>query len=250
MVAYSVLLPARLIDFQLRDYQVDGQIGLEPTVDAYVQKLVLVFREVRRVLRDDGVLWLNIDDSYNGSGGAGGDYNKGGKREGQPKYPGHRVAGLKPKDLIGVPWRVAFALQADGWYLRSDNIWAKSSCTPDSVKDRPLRFHEYVFLFSKSRQYFYRHGAGEKRSVWLIKSQQYRGAHFATYPEKLVEPCILAGTKEGDVVLDPFVGSGTTVVVAQALGRVGIGLDLNAAYLHLAHERLMSIQTRIIYGDS
>ncbi len=139
----------------LRDYGVAGQIGLEPTVEEYVVVMVEVFREVRRVLRPDGTLWLNLGDSYNGSGGAGGDYGPGGLRDGQPRYPGRRLNGLKPKDLIGVPWRVAFALQTDGWYLRSDIIWAKPNPMPESVTDRPTKSHEYVFLLSKSPQYFY-----------------------------------------------------------------------------------------------
>lgn len=141
--------------FGLRDYGVAGQIGLESTVEEYVQTLVEVFREVRRVLRKDGTLWLNLGDSYNGSGGAGGDYGPGGLREGQPRYPGRRLNSLKPKDLIGIPWRVAFALQADGWYLRSDIIWAKPNPMPESVTDRPTKSHEYVFLFSRSPHYYY-----------------------------------------------------------------------------------------------
>jgi DNA modification methylase len=141
--------------YGLRDYQVDGQIGLEQTPDAYVAELVAVFREVRRVLRPDGCLWLNLGDSYNGSGGAGGDYSAGGLKEGQPRYPGRNVQTLKPKDLIGIPWHVAFALQADGWWLRSDVIWAKPNPMPESVTDRPTKAHEYVFLLTKSSTYFY-----------------------------------------------------------------------------------------------
>lgn len=209
----------------LRDYGVPGQIGLEPTPEEYVEKMVEVFREVRRVLRTDGTLWLNLGDSYNGSGGAGGDYNKGGLKEGQPKYPGRKIAGLKPKDLVGIPWRVAFALQADGWWLRSDIIWAKRNCMPESVTDRPTKSHEYIFLLTKSERYFYDHvaiqeksatGTGEsgkfhragpnsrnepvamrnKRDVWTVATQPFPGAHFAVMPEALVEPCILAGTSE------------------------------------------------------
>lgn len=144
-----------LLNFGLRDYGVDGQIGLESTVEEYVQTMVEVFREVRRVLRKDGTLWLNLGDSYNGSGGAGGDYNEGGLKEGQPRYPGRRLAGLKPKDLIGVPWAVAFALRDDGWYLRADIIWSKPAPMPESVTDRPTRSHEYIFLLSKSPRYYY-----------------------------------------------------------------------------------------------
>lgn len=141
--------------YGLRDYGVNGQIGLEKIPEEYVDKLIEVFREIRRVLRKDGTVWLNLGDSYNGSRGAGGDYNKGGLKEGQPKYPGRSIPNLKPKDLIGIPWRVAFALQADGWYLRSDIIWHKSNCMPESVKDRPTRAHEYIFLLTKSPRYFY-----------------------------------------------------------------------------------------------
>src|SRR5690606_34643417 len=224
--------------FGLRDYGVEGQIGLEATPEEYVAKLVEVFRGIRPVLRPDGTVWLNLGDSYNGSGGAGGDYNEGGLKEGQPRYPGRRVKGLKPKDLIGIPWRVAFALQADGWYLRSDIIWHKPNPMPESVTDRPTRAHEYIFLLTKSPRYYYdaeaikeplakpeellrktptvfggrnkhegygtrRHSGNEyvgtytgrnKRSVWTIAPQPFPEGHFAVFPEKLVEPCILAGT--------------------------------------------------------
>ncbi len=196
--------------FGLRDYGVAGQIGLESTVEEYVQTLVEVFREVRRVLRKDGTLWLNLGDSYNGSGGAGGDYGPGGLREGQPRYPGRRLEGLKPKDLIGVPWRVAFALQADGWYLRSDIIWAKPNPMPESVTDRPTKSHEYVFLLTKSPHYYYDADAirephsserplkvptgRNRRSVWTIATQPFPDAHFATFPAELPRLCILAGT--------------------------------------------------------
>ena len=145
--------------YGLRDYGVDGQLGLEPTPEEYIKKLVAVFREVRQVLRDDGTLWVNIGDSYNGSGGAGGDYNQGGLKEGQPKYPGRDISGLKPKDLIGIPWMLAFALRADGWYLRQDIIWNKPNPMPESVRDRCTKAHEYIFLLSKSKEYFYDHEA-------------------------------------------------------------------------------------------
>jgi DNA modification methylase len=228
--------------FSLRNYGVAGQIGLERDVTEFVDKLVQVFREVKRVLRDDGTLWLNLGDSYNGSGGAGGDYNEGGLKAGQPRYPGHDVAGLKPKDLIGVPWRVAFALQEDGWILRSDCIWAKPNPMPESVTDRPTKSHEYMFLLAKRERYYYDadaireehtaldrppgnnsriyvdrdaahgherkrpsldnsfHPAGRnRRTVWTIATAPYSGAHFATYPPALVEPCIKAGTSERGV---------------------------------------------------
>lgn len=217
----------------LRDYGVEGQIGLEPTPEEYVEKMVEVFREVWRVLRDDGTLWLNLGDSYNGSGGAGGDYAPGGLKAGQPKYPGRRISALKPKDLVGIPWRVAFALQEGGWYLRSDIIWSKPNAMPESVTDRPTKSHEYVFLLAKQARYFYDAyavreaqnrvgGAGNRnyragsengreaegqsnrpnpagrnrRTVWEIATQPTPEAHFATFPEALVEPCIKAGTSE------------------------------------------------------
>jgi len=255
--------------YSLRDYGVEGQIGQETTPAAYVENLVNVFREVWRVLKADGVLWLNLGDSYNGSGGAGGDYAPGGLKDGQPKYKGARVDGLKPKDLIGIPWRVAFALQADGWYLRSDVIWSKPNPMPESVTDRPTKAHEYVFLLSKSQKYFYDADAvkeiakpddtvrdrdttklnntpGRKimmglktnhyeyrnrRSVWEVATSPYSGAHFATWPPALVEPMIKAGSRRGDIVLDPFAGSGTTLMVARQLGRRAVGLDLSYTYL-------------------
>lgn len=269
--------------YSLRDYGVEGQIGQETTPAAYVENLVNVFREVWRVLKADGVLWLNLGDSYNGSGGAGGDYAPGGLKDGQPKYKGARVDGLKPKDLIGIPWRVAFALQADGWYLRSDVIWSKPNPMPESVTDRPTKAHEYVFLLSKSQKYFYDadaikekavegndlgllrgkqaggadanlvawhahsikarqdkgidsrsgnpSGLKNKRSVWEVATSPYSGAHFATWPPALVEPMIKAGSRRGDIVLDPFAGSGTTLMVARQLGRRAVGLDLSYTYL-------------------
>lgn len=255
--------------------RIDAQIGLEDTPDQYVQKLVLVFREVRRVLKKDGTLWLNLGDSYNGSGGAGGDYGPGGLKEGQPKYPGRNIGSLKPKDLVGIPWRVAFALQADGWYLRSDIIWAKPNPMPESVTDRPTKSHEYLFLLTKNKDYYYdansikervkqdwgtrdrtngkyhtegsglqphsglekSYGTANKRSVWWITTQPYPDAHFAVFPEALVEPCIKAGSKSDDFVLDPFCGSGTTGVVALKHGRRFVGIELNPDYIKLAESR-------------
>jgi DNA modification methylase len=165
--------------YGLRDYGHEGQIGLEETPDAYVAKLVEVFREVKRLLRDDGTLWLNLGDSYNGSGGAGGDYGVGGLKEGQPKYPGRNIAALKPKDLIGIPWSVAFALRADGWYLRSDIIWHKPNPMPESVTDRPTKAHEYIFLLSKSRDYYYDSDAIKEQSVDPQGSaKRYEAAFF------------------------------------------------------------------------
>lgn len=262
--------------YGLRDYGVDGQIGIEQTPDGYVRKLVDVFREVKRVLRDDGSLWLNLGDSYSGSGkgrnadgtaGGSGVINKAnmGTQVGT-LYKTNDVDGLKPKDLIGIPWRVAFALQADGWYLRQDIIWAKPNPMPESVKDRCTKSHEYIFLLTKNARYYYDSDAikepskyagddrgsrtdsrrtvplansmngktGEfrnKRDVWTVTTKPYKGAHYATFPPDLITPCILAGCPEGGIVFDPFAGSGTTVMVANRLGRKGVGLDLSWKYL-------------------
>lgn len=302
----------------LRDYGVSGQIGLESSPEEYVVSLVSVFREVRRVLRDDGTLWLNLGDSYAGSGKGAWDNKEGGQKEvyipdsdspqaSIPKVP----SGLKPKDLVGIPWRVAFALQADGWWLRSDIIWAKPNPMPESVTDRPTKAHEYLFLLAKSEIYYYdaevvkeqavndrtdniefgprpdkgypghmndrrrasskrlaeghiRRGGGaltggtensslgvsaagvrNRRSVWTVPTQPYSGAHFATFPEKLIEPCILAGAPVGGRVLDPFGGSGTTVRVARRFQRKGYAVELSAAYIALAQERVNGAQVEM-----
>lgn len=281
--------------FGLRDYGVDGQIGLEETPDEYVSKLVAVFREVRRVLKDDGTLWLNLGDSY--AGGGGGNYSKSSKQTSHGEHitnvrnrPDWLTAcDLKPKDLIGIPWRVAFALQADGWYLRSDIIWSKPNCMPESVKDRPTKSHEYVFLLTTADRYFYdldsivepakmtswstktrldgcREQQGPKdsdeymgnsrarvkqwsdpktrnsRSVWEIATKPFRDAHFATMPVDLAERCVKAGSKEGDTVLDPFAGAGTTGVAASRLGRSFVGIELNPDYCKIAQDRI-SVET-------
>jgi len=296
----------------------DEQLGLEPTLQEYIDNTVAWAHEVKRVLRDDGTFWLNCGDSYNGSGGAGGDYNEGGLKEGQPKYPGRMDAKLKPKDLMGVPWRVAFALQEDGWWLRDAIIWAKGevseqnenegSVMPGSQGDRCTSAYEFVFLFTKAKSYYFDIDAerttsgATMRNVWRINTESYPGAHFATYPRKLAERCIKFSTSEhgvcsecgapwarvvekhmpptretvsagpvGDhgllgnkrfdepivhetkgwkptcecnadvkpaVVYDPFLGSGTTAMVANQLGRYGVGTDLSFEYLKLAKERL------------
>jgi len=267
----------------LRDYGTDEQIGLEPTPEEYCANMVAVFREVRRVLRDDGTVWLNLGDSYSSGSRTTttNDSFRGDTLVNTTRTP--VVEGIKPKDLVGIPWRVAFALQSDGWYLRSDIIWSKPNPMPESVTDRPTKAHEYIFLLTKNEQYYYdadaireqsstgKHtrirssnfkkqsqidgryvGGGRaetiyldemrnKRSVWEISSHPYPEAHFATYPEKLVEPCILAGCPTGGTVLDPFVGSGTTLAVAQRLGRKGVGTDINDEYLELAQKRLSKI---------
>jgi len=274
----------------LRDYGHDGQIGLEQTPDEYVAEMVAVFREIRRVLADDGVLWLNLGDSYAGSG-------KGAYADGQVRlteksakqitstgttqgsFTKAIVDGLKPKDLVGVPWRVAFALQADGWWLRQDIIWHKPNPMPESVTDRCTKAHEYMFMLTKSAKYYFdnkaiaepsanlgatkirfggnkygdsddpKHatksgneytdnGTRNRRSVWTVPTRPFKGAHFATFPPQLIEPCILATSREGDTVLDPFFGAGTTGLVAQRHNRRWIGCELNPDYAKLAEERI------------
>lgn len=277
--------------FGLRDYGEDAQIGLEPSLQDYVDEIVKVFREVKRVLRDDGTLWLNLGDSYSGSGkGRNPDGTvhvsaliaKQGTSAGtvMGDVPSNIIPeGLKAKDLMGVPWRVAFALQADGWYLRQDIIWAKPNPMPESVTDRCTKSHEYLFLLSKSARYYFdnqaikepavwagdeRNGEGRltydgkrqgqkgegqeafvsisdtrnKRDVWTINTKPFKGAHFAVMPEALVEPCILAGSKEGDTILDPFSGSGTVGLVALTNNREYLGVELNPQYAEMSIERI------------
>lgn len=314
--------------FGLRDYGVDGQLGLESTVDEYVQNMVEVFRLVRELLHEDGTLWLNLGDSYAGSGRG---ITRTGLNDGKnPKTKGLILpkqnaaqSNLKPKDLIGIPWKVAFALQADGWYLRQDIIWHKPNPMPESITDRCTKAHEYIFLFSKSRRYYFDHVAikepvaessikrlsqnlddqqgsdrvvnkhngpmkavysrssrdsfkrsnskravahpnqsmgthradrkesnydlltRNKRSVWQVSTKPYKGAHFATFPMDLIEPCILAGSRVNDVVFDPFMGSGTTAAVAKKLKRQYLGCELNPKYGHLQKERLSQIHTNM-----
>jgi site-specific DNA-methyltransferase (adenine-specific) len=303
--------------FGLRDYGHAGQIGLEDTPEAYVARLVEVFREVRRVLRDDGTLWLNLGDSYastppgnstkgvsgksglNGVNGASGKYRETLDAGHATKRDTSKLPGLKPKDLIGVPWRVAFALQADGWYLRQEIIWNKPNPMPESVRDRFTKAHEYVFLLSKSARYYFdqdavkepavgkslhdltgpgysapgqaknkgnrkalrsdiesRHrsaiqggqslqacpdGTRNRRSVWTVTTKPYAGAHFATFPPDLIEPCVLAGCPVGGTVLDPFGGSGTTAGVAVKHGRNAILCELNPNYAALVPDRVAKI---------
>ena len=280
----------------LRDYGVEGQLGLEKTPDEYVEKLVAVFREVRRVLADDGTLWLNLGDSYSGSmkGSGGNDPERSCKQvTNSGSYFGSQVdnarkinTGLKPKDLMGIPWRVAFALQSDGWYLRQDIIWAKPNPMPESVTDRCTKSHEYIFLLTKSAKYFYdaeavkepnapatverakyhwckpdtkaaqyqdmnglnrnetypmNEAGRNRRSVWTITTKPFKEAHFATFPEELIIPCIKAGCPKGGVVLDPFAGSGTTGVVAEKLGRDYILIELNPKYIEMADNRTWNV---------
>jgi DNA modification methylase len=274
----------------LRDYGVAGQLGLEETPEEYVENLVEAFRGVRRVLRDDGTIWVNLGDSYcstapdtkgdpihrRGIFAGVSERRAAASQKQRPKTP----SGLKPKDLVGIPWRVAFALQADGWYLRSDIIWSKPSSMPESVTDRPTKAHEYIFLMSKAARYWYDadaikekpqpsrleqdienqtgttrgHGGAKangnlkalgdpvggrnKRTVWTVTTQPYREAHFATFPPKLIEPCILAGCPEGGTVLDPFSGSGTTGMVALRHNRNYIGIELNPEYVEISKRRI------------
>jgi DNA modification methylase len=264
--------------FGLRDYGVDGQLGLEETPDQYIAAMVAVFREVRRVLADDGTLWVNIGDSYANGGRKTRDSDDKLAQRGMSTRPPD-PEGIKPKDLIGIPWMLAFALRADGWYLRQDIIWHKPNPMPESVTDRCTKAHEYVFLLSKGLRYFYDAEAvkepsvyadcgrpskkrGEfdgkntlpgkeafraitetrnRRSVWTIATKPYKGAHFAVFPPALVEPCILAGSRPGDIVLDPFNGSGTTGQVALQHGRRYIGCELNPDYVALTQERLAKV---------
>jgi DNA modification methylase len=228
--------------WSLRDYDIPGQIGLEADLADYFTSLVAVFEEVRRVLTPDGTLWLNIGDSYTSGGRtwrAPDKKNPVRAMNVRPPTPN----GLKPKDLIGVPWRLAFALQAAGWYLRADIVWNKPNCQPESVKDRPTRCHEMLFLFSKSEQYHYDSTAvrgpngRNLRTVWDVNTLPYREAHFATFPPALVEPCVAMGSSEGDLVLDPFLGSGTTGEVAIGMGRRFLGIELNPEYVEIALRR-------------
>lgn len=280
----------------LRDYGVQGQLGMEKTPEEFVAKMVEIFREVRRVLKDDGTLWLNLGDCYANQGGKQQPHrDTSGGFTGSPgtRTQGYALAGggferpasvggiIKPKDLVGIPWRVAFALQADGWYLRQDIIWHKPNPMPESVRDRCTKAHEYIFLLSKSDRYYFDHeaikepavsdhksgngfkrahrltyqnadgsargndqqwtdvgGFRNRRSVWTVTTKPFKGAHFATFPPDLITPCIIAGARPGDTVLDPFVGSGTTGLVALKHGRRFIGIDLNESYLTMARERI------------
>jgi len=231
----------------LRDYGIPGQIGAEMDLEDYLQHLIGVLRQVKRTLTDDGTLWINIGDCYTSGGRTWRQADKKNPARGMD-YRAPTPKGLKPKDLIGVPWRVAFALQADGWYLRSEIIWYKPNAQPESVKDRPARAHEHVFLFSKSEHYYYDHAAvlqpadnGSKRnlrSVWSLNTEPFSEAHFATFPRALVVPCVLAGSRPQCIVLDPFFGSGTVGEVCLAANRRFVGIELKPEYLKLAKRRL------------
>jgi DNA modification methylase len=232
--------------WSLRDYDIPGQIGLETQLDEYLANLVEVFEQVRRVLTPDGTLWLNIGDSYTSGGRTWRAPDKKNPIRAMSVRP-PTPEGLKPKDLIGVPWRLAFALQTAGWYLRADIVWNKPNCQPESVKDRPTRCHEMLFLFSKSEQYYYDassvRGPNERnlRTVWDINTIPYKDAHFATFPPSLVEPCLGLGSQEGDLVLDPFLGSGTTGEVAMKMRRRFLGIELNPEYVEIARQRLSDV---------
>jgi len=269
--------------------RIDAQLGAEKTPEAYVENMVAVFREVRRILRDDGTVWLNLGDSYARNGGGVeskmnsidkmGVGQKATYLAGAMQTINKVPFGLKSKDLVGIPWRVAFALQADGWYLRQDIIWSKPNPMPESVTDRCTKSHEYIFLLSKNEKYFYdntaikektsvdrtkelgravrkrNHGgrtdgytvasgtvgdgiSRNKRTVWTVTTKPFRGAHFATFPKDLIEPCVLAGCPEGGTVLDPFTGSGTTAIVALENNRNFVGTELNPDYIKLAEARI------------
>jgi len=232
----------------LRDYGISNQVGAESELQDYIEKLRKIFSEVLRVLTADGTFWLNIGDSYT-SGNRGWRANDKKNPAREMNYRPPTPEGLKPKDLIGVPWHLAFALQEDGWYLRSDIIWYKPNCQPESVKDRPTRSHEYFFMFSKSEKYFYDYEAAKepsnsngklrnRRSVWSINTEAFPGAHFATFPPALIEPVINTSSQKGDRVLDPFFGSGTVGQVCLNLERKFTGIELNEEYVSLARKRL------------
>ena len=232
----------------LRDYSIEGQIGAEASLDEYISDLVDIFREVRRTLKDDGTLWLNIGDSYTSGNRTWRDTDKKNPARAMSYRP-PTPPGLKPKDLIGVPWRLALALQDDGWYLRADIIWHKPNCQPESVKDRPTRSHEYIFLFSKSEKYYYDYEAikeptkektalRNRRTVWSINTEGFSGAHFAVFPPELVSLCLLAGSKPDSIVLDPFLGSGTVARSCLEHKRKCVGVELNPDYADIAYERV------------
>ena len=280
--------------YGLRDYGEQGQIGIEKSPEEYIARLLEIFREVRRVVKGDGTLWLNIGDCYAGSGkGPMGKALAGEGKNSRLYQKDSRVyevpktwAGIKPKDMLGIPWALAFALRADGWYLRSDIIWHKTSCLPENVKDRPTKSYEHIFLLSKSRKYYYDYQAIQepikavsrerykygrsanskyvgqqgitrvrkdfsdfdqqykrKRDVWEVSTNSYRmDEHYAMYPERLIEPCIKAGSRIGGIVLDPFFGSGA---VAKRLGREYIGIDLNGRYCEKARQRIEGVKQEI-----
>lgn len=270
--------------FGLRDYGMSGQIGLEETPEVYVERLIEVFHEVKRVLKKDGTFWLNLGDSYNGNKAGNTETNKN-KTRVTNTFKKKLWGEIKQKDLIGIPWRVAFALQADGWYLRQDIIWAKPNPMPESVTDRCTKSHEYIFLLSKSPKYYFDNEAikepatstdnserdrdttklnntpgrtkmgglkinsyetRNKRSVWTTSTKPFKEAHFATFPESLIEPMVLAGCPRGGIVLDTFFGAGTTGVVAKKFGRNYLGIELNPEYIKIAQKRIDGVTTPLL----
>ena len=291
--------------YGLRDYGTDGQIGVEQTPREYIDRLIEVFVEVYRVLKPDGTFWLNISDSYAGSGKGPMSIQVAGNGKNKNLYDmksriyevPKRWENIKPKDMIGIPWMLAFALRDFGYYLRSDIIWHKTNCLPESVKDRPSKSYEHIFLFAKSPKYYFDYKAIQepikevtaarytrgrsgkakysgtqasqgidrktdavmeetrqyrrKRDVWEVSTNTYRmDEHFAMFPERLIEPCILAGSRPGDTVLDPFFGSGTTGAVAKRFGREYIGIDLNPRYLEKAELRIVQVIPEKPYGNA
>jgi len=235
--------------YGLRDYGgEERQIGQENTPEEYIKNLVEVFREVREVITDDGTLWVNMGDSYYNyrPGRAYVKQTVASNRQDLPEYSpkrSNKLDGIKEKDLIGIPWMLAFALRADGWYLRQDIIWNKPNPMPESVRDRCTKTHEYIFLLSKSQNYYFdvdaiKEPTRRKRSVWNVQKKPYKGAHFAVYPPELIVDCIKAGSEKGDCVLDPFMGSGTTAMVAKSLGRDYIGCELHEDYGNLIQKRV------------
>ena len=244
----------------VRYYGIDEQIGAEPDLNDYINALVEIFSEVRRVLKPDGTFWLNIGNTYT-SGGRKWRQEDSKNRGRGMSYRPPTPEGLKKKDLIGVAWMVAMACQMDGWYLRNDIIWHKPNCQPESVKDRLTVSHEYVFLFSKSERYFFnqdaikesfKNGSGlkNKRTVWSINTEPCSDTHFAVFQKSLVRPCILAGSEEGDLILDPFYGSGTVGIVAQELNRKCVGIEINPEYVDIAQKRNAHIQGSLILQAS
>ena len=276
--------------YGLRDYGgEEKQIGLEQSPEEYIEQMVEVFRLVRDNLTDDGTLWLNIGDSYYNYKSGTGEYAKQSFAKGRQDLPmktpkrANKLKGFKDKELMGIPWMLAFALRADGWHLRQDIIWNKPNPMPESVKDRCTKSHEYIFLFTKKRDYYYDNEAikepakdwgtrdrskgkytstnkygqtphsgltksyakKNKRSVWTVTKKPYKGAHFAVFPPELIEPCILAGSEKGDTILDPFMGSGTTAMVAKKLDRHYIGCELHENYGNLIEERVLPYENRL-----
>ena len=242
--------------YGMRDYGGENkQIGLEQSPEEYIQQLVEVFREVRNCLTDDGTLWLNMGDSYYNYKSGTGEYAKQSVAKGRQDLPmrtpkrANKLKGFKDKELMGIPWMLAFALRVDGWHLRQDIVWSKPNPMPESVRDRCTKSHEYIFLMTKQRDYYFdvdsikiptvdNNSLKRKKSVWEVKLKPYKDAHFAVIPPELIKPCILAGSEKGDIILDPFIGSGTTAVVAKDLGRDYIGCELHEGYGKLIQKRL------------